>query len=219
MSIPPLFDRCLDSILDAVVVDAMLVPRIMHCAGREPEMDTHLTQHRVAVANPRSIERVALPASSWSATPRAWFASPHDDVVVEASPPSRWLLPGLLPMADVTWDRPESHPFATCGRQPPGSRPIRARPRGDAAAQRVIQRHSRLALRGHGFQQVSHREPGRNSQGGDAGFESRWECPCTQAQVGAHSRPAPRLPHRSPAIGTFLYRRSTVAVTAPEPNG
>ena len=37
------------------------------------------------------------------------------------------------------------------------------------------------------------------SQGGDAGSESRWRCPCTQAQVGAHSRSVARFPHRSPA--------------------
>ena len=56
-------------------------------------MDTHLTQHRVAVADPRSVERVTLPASSWSATPRAWFAFPHDDVVVEASPHQQVVAP------------------------------------------------------------------------------------------------------------------------------
>ena len=91
----PLLDRCLDSSHDEVVVNVMLVPRIMHCAGSLPEMDTHLTQHRVAVADPRSVERVTLPANSWSATPRAWFVCPHGDVVVEAStPPAGGCSPG-----------------------------------------------------------------------------------------------------------------------------
>jgi hypothetical protein len=71
---------------DRVVVDAVLVPHVMHGAWHRPEMNAHVTEHRVSVSDARAVPRLALAARSRATTPCTSLGFSHDHVCTPLDP-------------------------------------------------------------------------------------------------------------------------------------